>query len=75
MRDRRLRHLLAAEHAGDLADARLVVVEPGDPRARVAGATSARPLTTFETVGTDTPAASAISEVVTRAAADTRRKL
>src|SRR6185295_10739427 len=35
-------------------------------RARVAGATSARPLMTFETVGTDTPAASATSAIRTR---------
>src|SRR5436190_23413554 len=35
-------------------------------RARVAGATSARPLMTFDTVGTDTPAAPATSAIVTR---------
>lgn len=32
--------------------------------ARVAGATSARPLRTLETVGTETPAACAIFEIV-----------
>src|SRR3954452_6023006 len=38
-------------------------------RARVSGATSLRPLTTFETVGTDTPAASATVVRVTRRSA------
>ena len=31
---------------------------------RVRGATSGRPLTTFDTVGTETPAAAAISDMV-----------
>src|SRR6266511_1517110 len=34
-------------------------------RLRVVGATSVRPLTTFETVGTETPASSAIRAIVT----------
>ena len=38
-------------------------------RSRVAGATSARPLTTFETVGTETPAASAMCAIVSRRSA------